>query len=138
MLEVWWDTFHLLISHMGDFMTLYDTNHNIHAINNAEINTSSYARRSKKKKKIGINVFTSQKLVNLFFLAVQYTEAGKHLLYIHHLLHKVNMCCTYFCILILSTHTLEWEEGQISSRWLVSITTVTYWLKPHFSHSVID
>lgn len=59
-----------------------------------------------KKKKIGINICTSQKLVNLF-LAVQYTEAGKHLLYIHHLLHKVNMCCTYFCILILSTHTLE-------------------------------
>lgn len=58
------------------------------------------------KKKIGINICTSQKLVNLFF-AVQYTEADKHLLYIHHLLHKVNMCCTYFCILILSTHTLE-------------------------------
>lgn len=66
-----------------------------------------------KKKKIGINICTSQKLVNLFFLAVQYTEAGKHLLYIHHLLHKVNMCCTYFCILILSTHTLEcWNERR--------------------------
>lgn len=79
-------------------MTLYDTNHNIHAINNAEINTSSYARRSKKKKKIGINVFTSQKLVNLFFFAVQYYRSwytsvvysspvtqGKHVLHI--LLH---------------------------------------------------
>lgn len=64
-------------------------------------------QEDQKKKKIGINVFTSQKLVNLFFFAVQYTEAGIHLLYIHHLLHKVNMCCTYFCILIQSTHTLE-------------------------------
>lgn len=60
-----------------------------------------------KKKKIGINICTSQKLVNLFFLLYKYTEAGKHLLYIHHLLHKVNMCCTYFCILIPSIHTLE-------------------------------
>lgn len=52
----------------------------------------------KKKKKIGINVFTSQKLVNLFIFAVQYYRSwytsvvysspvtqGKHVLHI--LLH---------------------------------------------------
>lgn len=87
-------------------MTLYDTNHNIHAINNAEINTSSYARISKKKKKIGINVFTSQKLVNLFFFAVQYYRSwytsvvysspvtqGKHVL---HILLHIDTEYTYF------------------------------------------
>lgn len=76
-------------------MTLYDTNHNIHAINNAEINTSSYARRSKKKK-----------LVNLFFFAVQYYRSwytsvvysspvtqGKHVL---HILLHIDTEYTYF------------------------------------------
>lgn len=86
-------------------MTLYDTNHNIHAINNAEINTSSYARRSKKKKKIGINVFTSQKLVNLFFCCTVYRSwytsvvysspvtQGKHVL---HILLHIDTEYTYF------------------------------------------
>lgn len=36
---------------MGDFMTLYDTNHNIHAINNAEINTFKAPMQEDQKKK---------------------------------------------------------------------------------------
>lgn len=88
-------------------MTLYDTNHNIHAINNAEINTfKAPMQEDQKKKKIGINVFTSQKLVNLFFLAVQYYRSwytsvvysspvtqGKHVL---HILLHIDTEYTYF------------------------------------------
>lgn len=76
-----------------------------------------------------------------FFLAVQYTEAGEHLLYIHHLLHKVNMCCTYFCIIINTEYTYFGMRGGTDKQQVTdlyyysnilietSLLSLRYWLE---------